>query len=41
MQCLPDSLADRKYYVPTQSGVEARYKERLEAIERWRESHKK
>ena len=40
MQCLPDSLADRKYYVPTQSGVEARYKERLEAIERWRESHK-
>ena len=41
MQCLPDSLADRKYYVPTESGVEARYKERLEAIERWRESHKK
>ena len=41
MQCLPDSLADRKYYVPTQSGVEARYKERLDAIERWRESHKK
>ena len=40
MQCLPDSLADRKYYVPTQSGVEARYKERLEAIERWRESRK-
>ena len=40
MQCLPDSLADRKYYVPTQSGVEARYKERLEAIERWRESHR-
>ena len=40
MQCLPDSLADRKYYVPTQSGVEARYKERLDAIERWRESHK-
>ena len=40
MQCLPDSLADRKYYVPTQSGVESRYKERLEAIERWRESHK-
>ena len=40
MQCLPDSLADRKYYVPTTSGVEARYKERLEAIERWRESHR-
>ena len=40
MQCLPDSLADRKYYVPTQSGVEARYKERLEAIERRRESHR-
>ena len=39
MQYLPDSLAGRKYYVPTEQGVEARYKERLEAIERWKASH--
>jgi len=40
MQCLPDSLKDRRYYLPTEQGVEARYKERLEAIRRWKENHK-
>ena len=36
MQCLPDSLADRKYYEPTTQGVEARVKERMDQIEEWR-----
>ena len=40
MQCLPDSLKDRRYYLPTEQGVEVRYKERLEAIRRWKETHK-
>ena len=39
MQCLPDSLKDRRYYLPTEQGVEARYKERFEAIRRWKETH--
>ena len=39
MQCLPDSLKDRRYYLPTEQGVEVRYKERLEAIRRWKETH--
>ena len=32
MQCLPDSLAGRQYYFPTDRGVEKRIKERLEEI---------
>ena len=36
MQCLPDSLAGRKYYEPTTQGLEARVKERLEQIEEWK-----
>jgi putative ATPase len=32
MECLPESLAGREYYFPTDRGVEARIKERLEAI---------
>ena len=39
MQCLPDSLADRQYYIPTTQGSEARVKERLEQIDAWRKSH--
>jgi putative ATPase len=38
MECLPDSLAGRKYYVPTEQGQEARVKERMEQIEAWRKS---
>ena len=38
MQCLPDSLAGRKYYVPTGQGTEARVQERMKQIEEW---HKK
>lgn len=36
MQCLPDNLKDRKYYQPTNEGVEKRIRERLEAIRQQR-----
>jgi len=39
MQCLPDNLVDRKYYVPTTQGQEARVKERMEQIEAWKKAH--
>ena len=39
MQCLPDSLAGREYYVPTEEGLEARYKARLEHIKQWKKEH--
>ena len=32
MQCLPDSLRDRVYYLPTNEGVEKRIRERLAEI---------
>lgn len=40
MQCLPDSLLGREYYQPTEQGLEARYKARLEQIKKWKEEHK-
>ena len=39
MQCLPDSLLGRRYYRPTEEGVEARFKTRLEQIRAWKEEH--
>ena len=36
MQCLPDSLKDRRYYHPTEQGREIRIKERLESILEWK-----
>ena len=36
MQFLPDSLKDRRYYVPTDQGNEARFGERLRQIEEWK-----
>lgn len=36
MKCLPDSLADRKYYRPTTQGDEKQVKERLEEILKWK-----
>lgn len=36
MQCLPDSLAGREYYVPTEEGTEKKYKARLGEIREWR-----
>jgi putative ATPase len=32
MECLPESLAGREYYFPTDRGVEARIKEKLEGL---------
>ena len=40
MQCLPDSLADREYYRPTDQGLEARFKERLAQIKDWKRRHR-
>ena len=36
IQCLPDSLLGREYYRPTEEGIEARYKARLEEIKKWK-----
>ena len=40
MQCLPDSLLGREYYAPTEQGMEAKYRLRLEQIKAWKEKHK-
>ncbi len=40
MQCLPDSLAGREYYLPTEEGLEGRFKTRLEEIKAWKKAHK-
>jgi putative ATPase len=32
MECLPDSLAGRRFYEPKESGIEARIRERLESM---------
>jgi putative ATPase len=39
MQCLPDSLKDRIYYEPTEQGLEAKFKTRLEQIKEWKKKH--
>ena len=36
MQCLPDALKDRRYYLPTQEGEEKEAGERLEEIIKWK-----
>ena len=36
MRCLPDTLADRRYYRPTEQGREKQVKERLEEIIEWK-----
>ena len=41
MQCLPDSLAGREYYTPTEEGAEVRFKARLEEIKAWKKQHSK
>ena len=41
MSCLPDSIKDKEYYLPTDQGNEARYKERLEQIKEWKKNHRK
>lgn len=39
MQCLPDSLLGREYYKPTEEGLEAKYKARLNSIKEWKKIH--
>ncbi len=41
MECLPDSLHGKRYYLPTEQGNEARYKARLEEIRAWKENQRK
>ena len=36
MQCLPDSLKERRYYLPTEQGKEAAVKERMDEILNWK-----
>ncbi len=40
MQCLPDSLAGREYYIPTEEGLEKKYKLRLDEIKAWKKGQK-
>ncbi len=40
MQCLPDSLKDRRYYIPTNQGSEARHGERLRQIQEWKRTRR-
>ena len=40
IQGLPDSLLGRVYYDPTEEGLEARYKARLQQIKDWKKEHK-
>lgn len=39
MQCMPDSLKDRTYYVPSEEGNEKAVKKRLEEVKVWRKEH--
>ncbi|MDE6398700.1 MAG: replication-associated recombination protein A [Clostridiales bacterium] len=39
MQCLPDSLAGKEYYRPTEEGLEGRFKARLDEIKSWKKEH--
>ncbi len=39
MQCLPDSLVNREYFKPTEQGLEAKYKAKLQQIKDWKKSH--
>ena len=34
MQCLPDNLRERQYYLPTNEGIERRIRDRLKEIKR-------
>ncbi|HIU58686.1 MAG TPA: replication-associated recombination protein A [Candidatus Scatosoma pullistercoris] len=40
MQCLPDSLLGKEYYLPTEEGVEGKIKTRLQEIKDWKKSHR-
>ena len=36
---LPDSLLGKRYYHPTEQGLEGRFKTRLEQILNWKKAH--
>ena len=38
--CLPENLKDRVYYEPSEQGLEAKYKARLEQIKQWKKDHR-
>src|SRR5438552_1467431 len=39
MQCLPENLKDRRYYLPTEEGFEKKLKEKLQAIQEWKKKY--
>ena len=41
MECMPPSLKGKEYYIPTTQGNETRFKDRLEAIKKWKKDHQK
>ena len=41
MRCLPESMADKRYYRPTNQGEEAAFGRRLEEIRDWKEEREK
>ena len=41
MECLPESLAGTRYYLPQDTGEETKQKERLEEVMRWRAEQRK
>ena len=41
MQCLPDSLVGKEYYIPTEEGLESRYKAKLQEIKDWKKNARK
>jgi putative ATPase len=41
MQCLPDNLKNRRYYKPTDQGVEKRIRDRMEELKRLRQTARK
>lgn len=40
MQCLPDNLKNKSYYRPTEQGLEAKYKARLDEIKNWKNKNR-
>jgi putative ATPase len=40
MDCLPESLLGREYYIPGTRGNEVKFKERLDYIKKWKKEHK-
>ena len=39
MQCLPDSLVGKEYYIPTEQGLEVKYKNKLQQIKEWKKNN--